>query len=60
MLNNQDMAMLQYAIETGILDPDDVRRKMMKKENQKYLSTDIFRKGNRTIWTIEKKESSLP
>ena len=21
-----------------------------KKENQKYLSTDIFRKGNRTIW----------
>ena len=31
-----------------------------KKENQKYLSTDIFRKGNRTIWTIEKKESSLP
>ena len=31
-----------------------------EKKNQKYLSTDIFRKGNRTIWTIEKKEFSLP
>lgn len=44
-----DSHILQYAVENGILDSDDVRRKIMKEENKKYLEM-----HNHKIWFDEK------
>lgn len=49
MLNNSDMAMLKYAVENSILNVDDVRREIVKKENEKYLEM-----HNHKIWFDEK------
>lgn len=40
---------MKYAVENGILNPDDVRREIMKKENEKYLEM-----HNHKIWFDEK------
>ena len=44
-----DSHILQYAVENGILDSDDVRRKIMKEKNKKYLEM-----HNHKIWFDEK------
>lgn len=41
---------MQYAIENGILNPDDVRKEIMKKENEKYLE---MHKEHHKIWFDE-------
>lgn len=42
---------LQYAVENDILNLDDVRRKIMRQENEKYLK---MHEKHHKIWFDEK------
>lgn len=42
---------MRYAVENGILNPDDVRKEIMKKEDEKYLE---MHKEHHKIWFDEK------
>lgn len=49
--NKNLIEVMNFAIENGILNVDDVHREIMKKENQKYLE---MHEANHKIWFDEK------